>query len=284
MGFFFTFFAFMDSLCCFLASLSLSSIRFLISHLISHHNIVLVSYGLFGSSFCLSNLMSPNILYYTNIVDQERLEGFDFDSSTLCRILLRWSLFKTFILSRSRDRNVNMTQSRLSKPWSWKVCMYWGRPRFSSHSFTVSARRSVTWDASVWKKKYAVIAYPFFGKGGYVFGSVGLSNCLFVCLFVCGQHYSKKLWMDWDEMYWKGPGWHNEELIKFWWWSRYSKMSKCAKNTILVVAQPGRGAGNDPEPLHLELAFHYQGSTFYTGQYGSNDLPRSRRSAVSGCF
>ena len=25
------------------------------------------------------------------------------------------------------------------------------------------------------------------GKGGYVFGSVGLS----VCLFVCGQHYSK---------------------------------------------------------------------------------------------
>ena len=29
--------------------------------------------------------------------------------------------------------------------------------------------------------------YYLFGKGGYVFGSVGLS----VCLFVCGQHYSK---------------------------------------------------------------------------------------------
>ena len=27
-------------------------------------------------------------------------------------------------------------------------------------------------------------------KGGYVFGSVGLSVCL-VCLFVCEQHYSK---------------------------------------------------------------------------------------------
>ena len=27
-------------------------------------------------------------------------------------------------------------------------------------------------------------------KGGYVFGSVGLSVCLFVCLSVCGQHYS----------------------------------------------------------------------------------------------
>ena len=29
--------------------------------------------------------------------------------------------------------------------------------------------------------------YYRLGKGGYVFGSVGLS----VCLFVCGQHYSK---------------------------------------------------------------------------------------------
>ena len=29
------------------------------------------------------------------------------------------------------------------------------------------------------------------GKGGYVFGSVGLSVCLSVCLFVCEQHYSK---------------------------------------------------------------------------------------------
>ena len=29
--------------------------------------------------------------------------------------------------------------------------------------------------------------YYLLGKGGYVFGSVGLS----VCLFVCEQHYSK---------------------------------------------------------------------------------------------
>ena len=29
--------------------------------------------------------------------------------------------------------------------------------------------------------------YYLLGKGGYVFGSVGLS----VCLSVCGQHYSK---------------------------------------------------------------------------------------------
>ena len=29
------------------------------------------------------------------------------------------------------------------------------------------------------------------GKGGYVFGSVGLFVCLSVCQSVCGQHYSK---------------------------------------------------------------------------------------------
>ena len=31
-------------------------------------------------------------------------------------------------------------------------------------------------------------------------------------------------------------------------------------NTIIVVAQPDWGAGNDPKPLGL--AFHHQGSTF----------------------
>ena len=39
--------------------------------------------------------------------------------------------------------------------------------------------------------------YYLLGKGGYVFGGVGLS----VCLSVCGQHYSKKLWTDWDEIF-----------------------------------------------------------------------------------
>ena len=29
----------------------------------------------------------------------------------------------------------------------------------------------------------------------------------------------------------------------------YSKMSKWAKNTVIVVAYPDRGAGNDPKPL-----------------------------------
>ena len=28
--------------------------------------------------------------------------------------------------------------------------------------------------------------------------------CLSVCLFVCGQHYSKKLLRDWHEILWRG--------------------------------------------------------------------------------
>ena len=63
------------------------------------------------------------------------------------------------------------------------------------------------------------------------------------------------------------------------------------KNTIIVVAYPDRGAGNDPEPFFFfflrgwGLVFHNQGSTFLQWAiYESNDLPRPRRSALSECF
>ena len=48
----------------------------------------------------------------------------------------------------------------------------------------------------------------------------------FVCLSVCLWTLLKKLRMDCDEMLWRGLRWYNEELIKFWWWSGSSKMSK----------------------------------------------------------
>ena len=71
-------------------------------------------------------------------------------------------------------------------------------------------------------------------------------------------------------------------------------MSKKVNNSY--IAYPDRGAGNDPEALGL--AFHHQGPTFINayhqaatdmvnwdwGQYGSNDLPRPKRSAFSKCF
>ena len=69
------------------------------------------------------------------------------------------------------------------------------------------------------------------------------------------------------------------------------------KNTIIVVAYPDRGAGDDPEPFFFfffffflgggggGLLFHNQGSTFLQWAiYESNDLPQPRRSALSECF
>ena len=53
-------------------------------------------------------------------------------------------------------------------------------------------------------------------------------------------------------------GWYNEEVIKFWWRSGSSEMSKMSqkKTSIIVVSCPDPDAGNDPE------TFHHQGSTF----------------------
>ena len=120
--------------------------------------------------------------------------------------------------------------------------------------------------------------FYLFGKRRLYFGW-----CWFVCLSVClWTTLLKTLWTDWDEILWRDPGWYNEELFKFWWWSRSSQMNEWAKNTIIALAWPDCGAGNDPEPLGL--VFHPQGSTFYSGQYGSNNLPWPRRSALSECF
>ena len=99
-----------------------------------------------------------------------------------------------------------------------------------------------------------MIHFYLLGKGGYVFGSIGLS----VCLSVYGQHYSKcyerigmkfyggvlgstmKIWLNFG-----GdlgiPRWVNEQ------------------NTTIVVPYPDRGSGNDTKPLGL--AVHHQGST-----------------------
>ena len=64
-----------------------------------------------------------------------------------------------------------------------------------------------------------------------------------------------------------------------------------------MVAYPDRGEGNDPEPFFFfflggggvrggggGLSFTTKAQHFYSGQYGSNDLPRPRRSALSECF
>ena len=50
-----------------------------------------------------------------------------------------------------------------------------------------------------------------------------------------------------------------QNLIKFWWWSWSSSMSKVAEY-LIVVACYDWGAGNDPEIFGL--AFHHQGLVF----------------------
>ena len=46
--------------------------------------------------------------------------------------------------------------------------------------------------------------------------------CLFVCLFVGGQHYSKSYERIGMKILWRDPGWYSEKLIKVWWCSTYS--------------------------------------------------------------
>ena len=90
------------------------------------------------------------------------------------------------------------------------------------------------------------------GKGGYVFGSVGLS--------VCGQHYSKNYQRIGMKFYGGVPG----STMKKWLnvggnLGILRRVNERKKTTIIVVAYPDCGAGNDPE--HLGLAFYHQGPT-----------------------
>ena len=81
------------------------------------------------------------------------------------------------------------------------------------------------------------------------FGSVGIFVFLQATLL-------EKLLMDCDELLWRGQEMYNEVLIKLWWRSGFSKMSKWAKNIMIVVAWCDCGAGDDPEALGFALHHH----------------------------
>ena len=134
--------------------------------------------------------------------------------------------------------------------------------RLSKMQMKVRTRPFTDFDHKLWLYYLlgitSLASTPWQKEVMFLVALVCLSVCLVVCLFV--DNITQKLWMDWDEILWRGPGWYNEELIKFWWWFRSSKMSKRAKHTIIIVAWPDRCGGNDPESLGL--TFHHQGSTF----------------------
>ena len=54
--------------------------------------------------------------------------------------------------------------------------------------------------------------FYYFRQGGYVFGSVGL----FVCLFVCLSPRSLKNFHNFDKISWRGQEGDKEQVIRFW--------------------------------------------------------------------
>ena len=94
-------------------------------------------------------------------------------------------------------------------------------------------------------------------------------GCLIVCLFLFFvDNITQKVMngLFWDDDLWRGSGQYNEELIKCWWWSWSSKMSKWAKHTLIDVSRSDRAAGNEPKIFWL--AFHHHSSWLAVGYMG----------------
>ena len=99
--------------------------------------------------------------------------------------------------------------------------------------------------------------------------SVCLSVCLFVCLFVCEQHYSKSYERIGMKFYGRVLSSTRKNWLNFGGDLGIARWVNEQKNTVLVVAYPDHGAGNDPEPFFFFffflggwVVFHNQGSTF----------------------
>ena len=100
---------------------------------------------------------------------------------------------------------------------------------------------------------YATLYHYLLGKGGYVFGSVGLS----VCLFVCGQHYSKSYERIGMKFYGRVLSSTSKNWLNFGGDLGIVKWVNEQKNTVIVVAYPDRGEGNDPEPFFFFFFFFF---------------------------
>ena len=136
---------------------------------------------------------------------------------------------------------------------------------------------------------YGMHCYYLLGKGGYVFGSGGLFVCLSVCLYVCGQHYSKSYERIGMKCYGEVLGSTMKNWLNFGGDLGILRWVNEQKNTIIVVAYPDRGAGNDPH-IYIYIYFFWSGggggvslsppslNIFTVGNMPVmiNDLPRPR--------
>ena len=89
---------------------------------------------------------------------------------------------------------------------------------------------------------------------------------LSVCLFVCGQHYSKSYERIGMKFYGRVLSSTRYNWLNFGGDLGIVRWVNEQKNTVIVVAYPYRGEGNDPELFFFFLwgwvVFHNQGSTF----------------------
>ena len=97
---------------------------------------------------------------------------------------------------------------------------------------------------------------------------VSLSVCLSVCLFVCGQHYSKSYERIGMKFYGRVLSSTRKNWLNFGGDLGIVRWVNEQKNTVIVVAYPDRGAGNDPEPFFFFFFF------FFFRGVGSLSQPR----------
>ena len=83
--------------------------------------------------------------------------------------------------------------------------------------------------------------------------------CLFVCLFVCEQHYSKSYKRIGMKFYGRVLSSTSKNWLNFGGDLGIVRWVNEQKNTVIVVAYPDRGEGNDPEPFFFFFFFFFRG-------------------------
>ena len=86
---------------------------------------------------------------------------------------------------------------------------------------------------------------------------VSLSVCLFVCLFVCGQYYSTSYERIGMIFYGRVLSSTSKNWLNFGGDLGIVRWVNEKKNTVIVVAYPDRGEGNDPEPFFFFFFFFF---------------------------